>query len=110
MRDLVDRTWQQGRDDGEVRSRVLAWYNITPSDINVDCVWLSVSTFDCVTYRAFPISWESSLPVVASMRAARALKRDLSSGQSRFIPLVRVCMCVRGVYGAIAGGMVNLSV
>jgi hypothetical protein len=48
------------------------------------------------------------------MRAARALRRDLSSGQSRFIPLVRVCMCVsksvRGVYGAIAGGMVNLSV
>ena len=67
-----------------------------------------------MTYRAFPISWESSLPVVASMRAARALRRDLSSGQSRFIPLVRVCMCVsksvRGVHGAVARGMVNLSV
>ena len=39
-----------------------------------------------VTYSAFPISCESSLPVVASMRAARALSRDRSSGQSLFMP------------------------
>ena len=38
------------------------------------------------TYKAFPISCESSLPLVASMRAARELSKDRSSGQSLFMP------------------------
>lgn len=54
------------------------------------CVFMYVRVCTGVreTYRAFPISWESSLPVVASMRAARELKRDRNSGQSLFMPVM----------------------
>jgi hypothetical protein len=31
----------------------------------------------CSPYKALPISWESSLPEVASILSAKALKRDL---------------------------------
>mmetsp|Transcript_9646 Transcript_9646/g.9442 ORF Transcript_9646/g.9442 Transcript_9646/m.9442 type:complete len:223 (+) Transcript_9646:1159-1827(+) len=40
----------------------------------------------CSPYKALPISWESNLPEVASILSAKALNRDRSSGQSRFMP------------------------
>lgn len=39
------------------------------------------------THKAFPISCESSFPLVASMRAARELSKDRNSGQSLFMPV-----------------------
>lgn len=50
------------------------------------CVCVCACTCVVCTYRAFPISCESSLPLVASMRAARELSNDRSSGQSLFMP------------------------
>ena len=47
-----------------------------------------------LSYRALPISWESNLPDVASMRAAKALRRERSSGQSLFMPVYVCIVCL----------------